>query len=95
MNSGDTVWWHADMCHAVEVEHNGDHEASVAHIAATPMTEENKSYIKRQLEDFLNGRPPEDFCAGPAERSFMLRTGEAGLLGGEAGRKAMGFDLIV
>jgi hypothetical protein len=83
------------MCHAVEVEHNGDHDASVAYIAATPRTEENKSYIKRQLEDFLDGRPPEDFRRGPGERSFKLHTGEAGILGGEAGRRAMGFDLIV
>ncbi|KIW91475.1 uncharacterized protein Z519_07441 [Cladophialophora bantiana CBS 173.52] len=94
MEPGDTVWWHADMCHAVEVEHNGDHEASVAYIAATPRTDENKHYIKRQLEDFLNGLPPEDFRRGPGERSFQLFTGEKGILGGDAGRRAMGFDLI-
>ncbi|KIW66464.1 hypothetical protein PV04_05799 [Phialophora macrospora] len=95
MNPGDTVWWHADMCHAVEVEHNGAHDASVAYVAATPRTAENKSYIKRQLEDYLDGKPPEDFPRGPGERSFKLHTGEAGILGGEAGRRAMGFDLIV
>lgn len=95
MNPGDTVWWHADMCHAVEVEHNGDHEASVAYIAATPRTEENKSYVKRQLQDFLNGAPPEDFRNhGSRERDFKLFKGEAGILGDEAGRRAMGFDLI-
>lgn len=94
MNPGDTVWWHADMCHAVEVEHNGDHAASVAYIAATPRTEENKRYIKGQLEDFLKGNPPEDFRKGPNENTFKLFTGERGILGGEAGRRAMGFDLI-
>jgi hypothetical protein len=94
MNPGDTVWWHADMCHAVEVDHNGDHEASVAYIAATPRTRENKSYIKRQLEDFLEGQPPEDFRSGSREKDFKLFTGDAGILGGEAGRRAMGFDLI-
>ena len=82
------------VCHAVEVEHNGDHEASVAYIAATPRTEENKNYIKRQLQDFLSGNPPEDFVRGPGEANFKLYTGEAGILGGEAGRRAMGFDLI-
>lgn len=30
MQPGDTIWWHADVCHAVEVEHNGEHEASVS-----------------------------------------------------------------
>ncbi|OAP59814.1 hypothetical protein AYL99_04816 [Fonsecaea erecta] len=94
MEPGDTVWWHADMCHAVEVEHNGDHDASVAYIAATPSTDENKRYIKGQLEDFLNGLPPEDFRNGSSEKTFQLFTGEKGLLSGEAGRSAMGFDLL-
>jgi hypothetical protein len=94
MGPGDTVWWHADMCHAVEVEHHGDHDASVAYIAATPSTKQNKSYIKGQLEDFLKGVPPEDFRAGAKEREFKLFTGEKGLLSGEEGRKAMGFHLL-
>ncbi|KIX05671.1 uncharacterized protein Z518_03643 [Rhinocladiella mackenziei CBS 650.93] len=94
MNPGDTVWWHADMCHAVEVEHNGDHEASVAYIAATPRTEGNKRYIKGQLEDFLQGIPPEDFRKGSREINFKMFTGENGILSGESGRRAMGFDLI-
>ncbi|KIW54106.1 hypothetical protein PV05_06490 [Exophiala xenobiotica] len=94
MNPGDTVWWHADMCHAVEVDHNGDHEASVTYIAATPRTEQNKSYIKGQLEDFLKGNPPEDFRRGPGEKHFKLFTGEKSILSGEAGRRAMGFDLL-
>lgn len=94
MNAGDTVWWHADMCHAVEVDHHGDHDASVAYIAATPRTEQNKSYIRAQLEDFLSGAPPEDFRTGSDESHFKLFTGEASILGGEAGRRAMGFDLI-
>jgi hypothetical protein len=49
------------MCHAVEVDHSGDHDASVAYIAATPTTEENKKYIKAQLQDFLEGGAPMDF----------------------------------
>ena len=94
MNPGDTVWWHADMCHAVEVDHNGDHEASVAYIAATPSTDENRKYIKGQLDDFLAGIPPEDFRGGSSERDFRLFTGEKGILSGDDGRRAMGFDLI-
>ncbi|KAF7561093.1 hypothetical protein G7046_g3041 [Stylonectria norvegica] len=93
LNPGDTVWWHADMCHAVEVEHDGDEDASVAYIAATRRTEENDSYIKGQLQDFLNGVPPEDFRRGPGESEFKLFTGERGLIG-EAGRKAFGFGLL-
>jgi Protein of unknown function (DUF1479) len=50
---GDTVWWHADMCDAVEIDHHGDHDASVVYIAATPSTVENTRYIKKQLKAFL------------------------------------------
>lgn len=61
MNVEDCVFWHADMCHAVEADHNGDHDASVAYIAATLMTEENEKYIKTQLKDFMEGQAPVDF----------------------------------
>ena len=90
MYPGDTVWWHADMCHAVEVEHQGENEASVAYIAATPRTKQNETYIKRQLEDFLAGNPPEDFRCGPKEKDFKFFMGEAGILSGEAGRRPWG-----
>lgn len=93
MNPGDTIWWHTDMCHAVEVEHNGDHEASVAYIAATPRTAENINYVKGQVTDFLNNLPPEDFSKGPNEHEFSLFTGEKSIIG-EAGRRAFGFDLV-
>ena len=95
MKAGDTIWWHADMCHAVEVEHHGDHDASVAYIAATPTTQENSRYIKEQLKDFLEGRPPVDFRSQrkkvSIEKDFKGYVGEKGILG-EGGRKAMGFE---
>lgn len=94
MTEGDTIWWHADMCHAVEVEHNGDHDASVMYIAASPRTEENKRYIKTQVEDFLNDKTPVDFGREKGEQTFKLYTGEKGILSGEQGRRAFGFDLV-
>lgn len=94
MHEGDTVWWHADMGHAVEVEHNGDHDASVLYIAASPRTEENEKYMKGQVEDYLNDLSPEDFGRRKAEQSFKLFTGEKGILSGEQGRRAFGFDLL-
>ncbi|KKY20013.1 hypothetical protein UCRPC4_g04278 [Phaeomoniella chlamydospora] len=94
MYPGDTIWWHADMCHAVEVDHNGDHEASVAYIAATPSTDVNKAYIAAQLKDFLEGRPPEDFRNPKkkltVEKDFVGYSGERAILSPE-GRLAMGF----
>ncbi|KAK4506499.1 hypothetical protein PRZ48_000231 [Zasmidium cellare] len=94
MEPGDTIWWHADMAHAVEVEHNGVNEACVAYIGATPSTEQNKKYVKQQLEDFLEGIPPKDFqhnnCT--SERKLEGFVGEKGILS-EEGRWAMGFGL--
>ena len=96
MNPGDCIFWHCDMVHAVEVEHNGDQDASVAYIAATPSTQVNKEYIKKQLEDFKAGRAPEDFRHErkkvgyePGFKGFM---GEDAIIGVE-GRRAMGFEV--
>jgi hypothetical protein len=50
---------HAEICHSVEEERDGDHEASVAYVAAI-LSKENTANIERQLKDFLEGRAPED-----------------------------------
>jgi hypothetical protein len=98
MEPGDTIWWHADMCHAVEVEHHGLGEASVAYIAATPSTEQNKKYMQQQLEDFLKSVAPLNFRhslhdLGEKDTSLDGYVGEKGILS-EDGRRAMGFDLL-
>lgn len=93
MKPGDTIWWHCDMLHAVEVDHFGDHDASVAYVAATPTTELNKIYIKKQAKAFLDGgKVPEDFIGSKVERegSFKGWLGERGILSGEEGRRAAG-----
>ncbi|KAI9737875.1 MAG: hypothetical protein M1834_009245 [Cirrosporium novae-zelandiae] len=86
MYPGDT------MCHAVEVEHSGDSDSSVAYIAATPTTPANIRYIKGQLKSFLAGMPLEDYPAGSDETKLVGYLGEKGIPS-EAGRKAMGFEL--
>ncbi|KAI1252415.1 hypothetical protein MGN70_006990 [Eutypa lata] len=92
MGPGDTVWWHCDMCHAVEIEHKGEGVSSVAYIAATPTTEINSAYVKRQLEAFLSGTPPEDF-RGCNESALKGYPGNNTILNGEIGRKAVGFTV--
>ncbi|RDW60232.1 hypothetical protein BP5796_11838 [Coleophoma crateriformis] len=92
MRAGDSVWWHADMCHAVEVEHMGQGDSSVAYVAATPSTPENERYMRAQLQDFLKGVAPGDY-SGKGELGFKGWVGEAGILAGEEGRKAAGFEL--
>lgn len=93
MKPGDTIWWHCDMLHAVEVDHFGNHDASVAYVAATPTTEMNKIYMKKQAEAFLDcGRVPEDFTAGNVEKEgdFKGWVGEGGILSGAEGLRAAG-----
>ncbi|RFU27655.1 hypothetical protein B7463_g8682, partial [Scytalidium lignicola] len=96
MHPGDTIWWHADMIHAVEVDHFGSGDSSVAYVAATPTTDTNVKYIKGQLKSFLDGgRAPEDFWSADLvpESEYQGYLGEGGILSGEQGRKAMGFGL--
>ncbi|KAE9369071.1 DUF1479-domain-containing protein [Stipitochalara longipes BDJ] len=90
MYPGDTVFWHTDLCHAVEIEHNGTNDASVVYIGAAPTTPANILYIKDQWARFKNGKPPGDFEHGKDESTFKGYSGENGILGGEAGRQAAG-----
>lgn len=79
------------MCHAVEIEHRGEGISSVAYVAATPTTEINLAYVRRQLSAFLSGSPPEDFSTGIDESKLKGYPGNEVILNGELGRKAVGF----
>ncbi|KAI3559692.1 hypothetical protein CABS01_13413 [Colletotrichum abscissum] len=93
MEPGDTVWWHADVCHAVDPVHEGSQNASVLYIAACPTTTNNKTYVKKQLSETLAGRPPPDQQEGNDLDERTLR-GYVGLqdLSAEA-KRAFGFGL--
>ncbi|TIA71341.1 DUF1479-domain-containing protein [Aureobasidium pullulans] len=94
MRPGDTVWWHADMIHGVDVQHTGDHDSAVLYIAAVPTTEANTRYMRQQVVNFKAGVPPEDFARiGTDETIFRGYKGEEGILNGQAGRKAAGLYL--
>ncbi|TDZ38077.1 Uncharacterized protein C8035_v007729 [Colletotrichum spinosum] len=93
MEPGDTVWWHADVCHAVDPEHQGSESASVVYIAACPSTPNNKAYVKRQLEETRAGRPPPDYAEGNSLDERTLKGYEGlGSLSDEA-KRAFGFEL--
>lgn len=98
IQAGDTVWWHSDMCHAVDPEHKGSENAAVAYIAAVPSTEQNKRYIAEQLKCTLEGRVPPDFSVGGRgtnmdERKFVGYKGHVGL--SEAARRALGYGTSI
>ncbi|KAH8646312.1 hypothetical protein BX600DRAFT_533854 [Xylariales sp. PMI_506] len=62
LQPGDTVWWHTDVCHAVDPEHIGNEDASVAYIAATPTTKGNLEYMRQQYTNMVAGVAPQDFA---------------------------------
>ncbi|KAI1880368.1 hypothetical protein JX265_001989 [Neoarthrinium moseri] len=93
INPGDTVWWHTDMCHAVDPMHNGTIDASVVYVPACPTTNINKGYVKRQLENALNGLPPPDRIG--VELDERKLNGYKGFDDvSEEGKAALGFALL-
>ncbi|CAH0021121.1 unnamed protein product [Clonostachys rhizophaga] len=94
VNAGDTVWWHSDLCHAVDTEHLGKNNASVTFIAACPSTRLNEEYVKRQLTATLNGVPSPDYSIGNDLDESKLK-GYVGLEGlNEEAKRAFGFHLL-
>ncbi|MCU5772866.1 DUF1479 domain-containing protein [Erwiniaceae bacterium BAC15a-03b] len=79
MEPGDTVFWHCDVIHAVENEHQGEFDSNVMYIAAAPWCEKNAAYLQRQWPAFVEGRSPPDFAADDFEVDFTGRAGEAAL----------------
>ncbi|HEN3633837.1 TPA: DUF1479 domain-containing protein [Yersinia enterocolitica] len=73
LEAGDTVFWHCDVIHSVENEHNGEFDSNVMYIAAAPWCEKNAAYLPRQLASFIDGRSPPDFAADDFEVDFVGR----------------------
>ena len=73
VEAGDTVWWHPDVIHAVESEHNGGEYANVIYIGVSPVCSKNAAYAQRQAEHFLAGKSAPDFAAEDYEVSFEGR----------------------
>ena len=90
MHPGDSIWWHADLVHAVEDEHNGDDYSNVIYIGAAPYCEKNNSFLDKQAECFLAGKSAPDFAAENYELDYQGRAGMDDL--SELGKKQMGLE---
>jgi hypothetical protein len=90
MQPGDTVFWHPDVVHAVENEHNGSGYSNVMYIGATVGCAKNSAYLDKQAAAFLSGRTPPDFAADNFEVDFRGRATEADLT--PLGRSQMGLS---
>ncbi|KAI0059235.1 DUF1479-domain-containing protein [Artomyces pyxidatus] len=94
VNAGDMVFWHCDLVHSVEREHNGSSDCAVMYIPAVPTTPQNTEYIKRQKDTFVQGSTPPDFPKTAPEASYV-GIGLPEDIVDAMGKKAMGFDIQV
>ncbi|KAK0472078.1 DUF1479-domain-containing protein [Armillaria novae-zelandiae] len=86
---GDTVFWHCDMVHSVEIEHTGKDDSCVMYIPSVPLTPMNKAYIERQRDSFLKGIRPPDFPPASKDEHDFVGIGLATDILEIAGRRAM------
>jgi hypothetical protein len=85
---GDTVWWHADIIHAVESANQSENWANVIYIGASPECKKNVAYTAGQAKAFLEGRSPPDFAPEDYEVDFKGRATLDDLT--DLGRRQMG-----
>ncbi len=86
---GDTVWWHSDVVHAVEHEHQGSEVSSVLYIGSAPWCDRNVRYLERQKQPFLEGRSAPDFAPEDYEIAYPNRATLDDLT--DLGKQQMGF----
>jgi hypothetical protein len=86
---GDTVWWHSDVVHAVEHEHQGSDVSSVIYIGSAPWCDRNMRYLERQKQPFLEGRSAPDFAPENYEVAYPNRATLDDLT--DLGKRQMGF----
>lgn len=64
---GDYVFWHCDMVHKVEEEHEGTSDSSVMYIPVVPLQAYNITNLVEQRKAFLAGVPPPDMISKDRE----------------------------
>ncbi|KAJ9667263.1 hypothetical protein H2201_002464 [Coniosporium apollinis] len=67
---GDYMFWHADLVHEVEDQHNGKLDSTVFYNASVPLCPYNIENMRRMLKSFRDVEPPADFyldMGGPFE----------------------------
>ncbi|KAA1467115.1 DUF1479-domain-containing protein [Dentipellis sp. KUC8613] len=91
---GDMVFWHCDLVHSVEKEHTGNDDSAVMYIPAVPTTPQNKEYVRKQNETFVQGITPPDFAKLTPEATYV-GTGKPEDIVHPLGKQAMGFQIEV
>lgn len=79
MEAGDCVFWHCDVVHSVEAEHQGDFDSNVMYIGIAPRCPKNEAYLAGQWQAFVEGKSPPDYAPDNFETTFEGRATEADL----------------
>lgn len=79
MEAGDCVFWHCDVVHSVEAEHNSPYDSNVMYIGAAPRCAKNEAYLDGQWQAFVEGKSPPDYAPDNFEVGFRNRATEADL----------------
>ncbi|TFY82741.1 hypothetical protein EWM64_g1272 [Hericium alpestre] len=90
VHPGDMVFWHCDLVHSVESEHTGQDDSAVMYIPAVPLTPQNRDYVEKQRETFVQGLTPPDFPTASPE-ALYTGIGKAEDIANPLGKVAMGF----
>ncbi|WP_219413459.1 YbiU family protein [Pseudonocardia nigra] len=72
---GDTVWWHADVVHAVDPVSDQKGWGNVMYIPAAPHCAKNAAYATECGKAFLTGESPSDFAPEHYEIGWSGRPG--------------------
>ncbi|WP_274585400.1 DUF1479 domain-containing protein [Neisseria leonii] len=79
MEAGDCVFWHCDVVHSVEAEHNSPYDSNVMYIGCAPRCAKNEAYLDGQWAAFVDGKSPPDYAPDNFEVNFQDRATEADL----------------
>lgn len=79
MEAGDCVFWHCDLVHSVEAEHQGEFDSNVMYIGVAPRCPKNEAYLSGQWAAFIEGKSPPDYAPDNFETTFQGRATEADL----------------
>ncbi|KAK6456805.1 uncharacterized protein RJT20DRAFT_34496 [Scheffersomyces xylosifermentans] len=63
VRKGTFVFWHADIPHEVDREHNGNGHSSVLYYGQTPLTITNINILLDTKSSFLGNHSPEDYSS--------------------------------
>ncbi|KAK6200109.1 uncharacterized protein RJT21DRAFT_40371 [Scheffersomyces amazonensis] len=92
VSKGSFVFWHADIPHEVDRQHNGDGHSSVFYYALTPLSLININVLLNTRHAFLHNKSPKDYSSqlSEEERAREYHGADVNNVNNESGLISMG-----